>query len=700
MPYIINKYNGTELTVLEDGSINTSTSLGLIGRNYFGYGEQQNENFVFLLENFANNNPPTRPITGQTWFDTANNLLKVYNGTTWDVVGSAILSDTEPTSTTVGSLWLKSPSNILYVFDGTSWSFVGPEKAEGFGTTRAESTTLLDSTSVRRPVILLKVNEQVISIISGISFTINPSEAIDGFSNIVAGLTVSSALKVKGTLEGTADRAIQLQTTRLINGVGFNGTSDITIKSSTTNFLSPGNFINGDQFDGTSPETWSVDASSENLPSKIISRNSSGDFSARNITANLLIGNVRGNITATEGTSYFNICYADKFEGATLTGNAETATRLRTPVKINGVLFSGLEDINVPANAEQLSGTFIKSSVISSNLQQVGTLQSLSIQNPGIAIGTGSQKIKLGILNSESSLFSETGKLRIGTNTNPEFLFLDAANSQSQGGPSGFSTFSPTGNSNLGLPSKKFNIVYANNLLGNASTSTLSSSSDNLSGGSPGSIPYQSAAGVTQYLPAGTPGYILKAGSGNTLSWAPLSNERLNRSSHIIFKDISNNPVNFYDSQNQVSISVDATSSSTANKIVLRDEDGEFSTARIRLTQPPTESNHAVTKNYVDSKSFTINFGNTIYSTSGFTNIVGSWSNSANYFDVFPPAGKTMANLVAFIPSIAVIHYAGVVNGDDSTRCTWSSLSDRIRVYVQNTEQRSTPAANYLAIWS
>jgi phospholipase C len=92
--------------------------------------------------------------------------------------------------------------------------------------------------------------------------------------------------------------------------------------------------------------------------------------------------------------------------------------------------------------------------------------------------------------------------------------------------------------------------------------------------------------------------------------------------------------------------------------------------------------------------------GNTIFSTSGFTNQVGSFNNNANYFDVFPPAEKSMANLVAFIPSIAVIHYAGGVDGNDSMRCTWITLGDRIRVYVQNTEQRSTPAANYMAIWS
>jgi len=88
------------------------------------------------------------------------------------------------------------------------------------------------------------------------------------------------------------------------------------------------------------------------------------------------------------------------------------------------------------------------------------------------------------------------------------------------------------------------------------------------------------------------------------------------------------------------------------------------------------------------------------YSIAGFTNQVGSFNDGANYFDVYPPAGKSMGNLVAFIPSIHVVHYAGGVDGNDSIRCTYSYLGDRIRVYVQNTEQRSTPAANYLVIWS
>ena len=87
------------------------------------------------------------------------------------------------------------------------------------------------------------------------------------------------------------------------------------------------------------------------------------------------------------------------------------------------------------------------------------------------------------------------------------------------------------------------------------------------------------------------------------------------------------------------------------------------------------------------------------YSSSGFTNQVGQFNYGANYFDVYPPAGYTMAHIVAFIPSIHVIHFAGGVNGDDSLMNVYEYLGDRIRVRVQNTEQRSTPAANWLAIW-
>lgn len=96
MAYVINKFNGEKLTVLEDGTLDTSTSLGLVGRNYTGYGEIQNENYVYLLENFANSTAPAKPVTGQTWYNTSTKTLSVYSGTGWAPAGGAVVSNTAP----------------------------------------------------------------------------------------------------------------------------------------------------------------------------------------------------------------------------------------------------------------------------------------------------------------------------------------------------------------------------------------------------------------------------------------------------------------------------------------------------------------------------------------------------------------------------------------------------------------------------
>ena len=73
MAYIINTYNTAQLTVVEDGTIDQTTDLKLVGKNYAGYGEIQNENFVFLLENFAGMSEPPKAIVGQIWFDSSSN---------------------------------------------------------------------------------------------------------------------------------------------------------------------------------------------------------------------------------------------------------------------------------------------------------------------------------------------------------------------------------------------------------------------------------------------------------------------------------------------------------------------------------------------------------------------------------------------------------------------------------------------------
>lgn len=78
MAYTIVKSDGTTLTTIADGTINTTnTSLGLPGRNYAGYGQTLDTNFVWLTENFADSTPPANALTGQLWYNTNANTLYV-----------------------------------------------------------------------------------------------------------------------------------------------------------------------------------------------------------------------------------------------------------------------------------------------------------------------------------------------------------------------------------------------------------------------------------------------------------------------------------------------------------------------------------------------------------------------------------------------------------------------------------------------
>jgi len=107
MAYTIVKSDGTVLTTIADGTINTtSTSLGLPGRNFAGYGQTVDTNFVHQLENYAANTPPANPLRGQLWYDLNSSLLKVCptdglsNANAW--VSLAVSSGTS--TTTFGSV--------------------------------------------------------------------------------------------------------------------------------------------------------------------------------------------------------------------------------------------------------------------------------------------------------------------------------------------------------------------------------------------------------------------------------------------------------------------------------------------------------------------------------------------------------------------------------------------------------------------
>ena len=107
MAYTIVKSDGTVLTTIADGTINTtSTSLGLPGRNYAGYGQTLDTNFVHMTENFADTTPPANPLRGQLWYNTNANTLYVCpaDGTSNANAWLALTSTASGGTTTFGAV--------------------------------------------------------------------------------------------------------------------------------------------------------------------------------------------------------------------------------------------------------------------------------------------------------------------------------------------------------------------------------------------------------------------------------------------------------------------------------------------------------------------------------------------------------------------------------------------------------------------
>lgn len=198
MSYFINKTDGTLLTTVPDGQIdNLSTDITLIGKNYSGFGESLNENFVKLLENFANNVRPERPVRGQIWFDTAELRLKVYSGTGFIPVGSATISNIQPSDLSTGDLWYNDSTKQLFFYNGTQLVLLAPIYTQSQSLSGFKVETVIDTNNYSRPITLLYNNGILLGIFSNhTEFT--PKLSISGYTgSIKTGFNASTVSNFK-----------------------------------------------------------------------------------------------------------------------------------------------------------------------------------------------------------------------------------------------------------------------------------------------------------------------------------------------------------------------------------------------------------------------------------------------------------------------------------------------------------------------
>lgn len=237
MPYILNKTNGTIVATVQDASLDLTTDLIFVGRNYAGYGEWQNENFLKLLENFSNATAPEKPIEGQIWYDTASKRLNVYDGEDWKGVSSIERGTDNPTVSkkpVAGDLWYEEREQQLYVYNGAEYRLIGPlsgaeTRAQWKGSYEVSEEDLNKKYNLKS---IVGINDEVISLISAESYSVQSGATGSDSFPVHPGTTV---VKRGINLIG-ADPATGVSAENTTTGVIMWGTAAHALQATTSTY--------------------------------------------------------------------------------------------------------------------------------------------------------------------------------------------------------------------------------------------------------------------------------------------------------------------------------------------------------------------------------------------------------------------------------------------------------------------------------
>jgi len=461
LAYTINKTDGSIFAVVADGTVNTDTSLALVGKNYPGYGEFLNENMFRLLESHANATQPVNPIVGQLWYDKAANVLKVFNGTQFRSLGGAIAGTTAPTGNNNGDFWWDSNAKQLKVWDTGSNAFivVGPLNTAATGQSGSIPTIITDNTGGTHVVVQLLVQDQIVGIISK-DATFTPNPAIAGFGTIQPGINLSSASPSR-VLAGTATNA---------DGLGGHAAAQYVRKNDTVAQTVAGNFgVLGNQLTAGSGSEYKVTVTGTSPRAVTIANDGAlGTFTFKTpMTAEALTIANNGNVG---------------IAGALSVGGAVTAAS-----------FSGVGTNLTALNASQLTTGTVPDARISGSYTGLVNLTGSGTATFGTFAGSGASLTNLNANN-------------LTTGTVP--------NGRLGGNYAGLGTITPsvTNNSDLGSTSLVWANVYASTLHGNISASQITS------GVIPDARVSGSYTGLVNLTGTGTATFGTFAGSGASLT--------------------------------------------------------------------------------------------------------------------------------------------------------------------------------------
>jgi hypothetical protein len=369
MSYNITLTNGNLFAVVSDGTVNTDSSMTLIGRNFAGYGQIQDDNFIRLLETGANDTAPGSPLKGQLWYNTSSNSLQVYNGTAFKSISGAISSATAPsTGNSTGDLWYDTVNQQLNIWSGSAWVLVGPTRPTGTG---AAATFITDGSGTAHHVIELTVDGNIVGIVSQ-DAAFAPAPSIAGFGNVYPGITLSTTVNNQlpqfvGTatsatnanaLNGLASTSFMrtdqnTSTTglmQILNGgglaVGNNDEFTANVVANSTvnlyNNATNGNLNIGVRKGGTRTAVIQIEGSTGNviLTGNLAVQGTTTTFSSNAVTTNDLFINVANNASSSSQADGGGIGVGPAAaEYASLTfNNATTSWNMSIPLSVTGTV--------------------------------------------------------------------------------------------------------------------------------------------------------------------------------------------------------------------------------------------------------------------------------------------------------------------------------------------------------------------------
>jgi hypothetical protein len=315
MAYTIVKSDGTVLTTIADGTINTtSTSLGLPGRNFAGYGQTVDTNFVHQLENYAANTPPANPLRGQLWYDINNSLLKVC-----------------PTDNqTNANAWV-----TLATSSGTSVTTFGTVSVTGnlqANNITAVNAIVGDTITVRLATVTANATIANAAVTTGNIGTLN-TQIITTGSNSTGG-TLTGTWTANG---GSAGNTIIVTNGNLVAVTGIK--TDNYYYANGSPFNPTGTYNNGNVFDYLTGSNAIVQFSGNIAPGRVTTQIITAG-------ANTTAGNITGNWTLTTG-SRLQASYADLAErfAADDIYDAGTVVEMGGEKEITAVQYELSEDV-------------------------------------------------------------------------------------------------------------------------------------------------------------------------------------------------------------------------------------------------------------------------------------------------------------------------------------------------------------------